>query len=54
VYRDLVAIMTANTNLIEVCTYLLWVSHNLERIGDRATNICERAIYVTTGELKEY
>lgn len=54
VYRDLVTIMTANTGLIEICTYLLWVSHNLERIGDRATNICERAIYVATGELKEY
>jgi phosphate transport system protein len=35
-------------------TYLLWVSRNLERIGDRAANICERTIYVATGELKEF
>lgn len=53
VYRDLVALMTQNPSLIERATHLLWVSHNYERIGDRATNICERAIYVTTGELRE-
>ena len=31
-------------------TYLLWVSHNLERIADRATNICERVVFIATGE----
>lgn len=30
-------------------TYLLWVAHNLERVADRATNIAERAIYMSTG-----
>jgi phosphate transport system protein len=54
VYRDLLAIMMKDPSTIERATYLLWVSHNLERIADRACNICERAIYVTTGELKEY
>jgi phosphate transport system protein len=34
-------------------TYLLWVAHNLERIADRVTNICERVIFMTTGELRE-
>ena len=34
-------------------THLLWASHNLERIGDRATNICERAIFLVTGKLEE-
>ena len=34
-------------------TWLLWVSHNLERIADRVTNICERIIYKATGELVE-
>jgi phosphate transport system protein len=53
VYTDLVAYMTKDVNNIERATLLLWVSHNLERIGDRACNICERAIYVATGELKE-
>ena len=34
-------------------TYLLWVAHNLERVGDRATNIAERVIFVATGQLVE-
>lgn len=53
VYRDLIAFMTRDPATVERATFLLWVSHNLERTGDRACNICERAIYVSTGELKE-
>ena len=34
-------------------TYLLWMAHNLERIGDRVTNICERIIFMVTGEWME-
>ena len=34
-------------------TFLLWVGHNLERIGDRATNIAERVIFMKTGSLVE-
>lgn len=30
-------------------TYLLWIAHNLERIGDRTVNIAERVIFMTTG-----
>lgn len=35
------------------CTYLLWIAHNLERIGDRATNIAERVAYITSSETLE-
>lgn len=35
---------------ITVPTYLLWMAHNIERIGDRVTNICERVIFYVTGE----
>lgn len=38
---------------IRRATFLLWVGHNLERIGDRATNIAERVIFMTTGEFME-
>src|SRR5258706_10653437 len=54
VYKELLGFMTRDPNTVERATYLLWVSHNLERIGDRSMNICERAIYVATGELKEF
>jgi phosphate transport system protein len=54
VYKELIGFMTKDPSTVERATFLLWVSHNLERIGDRATNICERAVYVATGELKEY
>ena len=30
-------------------TYLLWAAHNIERVADRATNIAERAIFMSTG-----
>jgi phosphate transport system protein len=35
---------------IRRATFLLWVGHDLERIGDRATNIAERVIFMATGE----
>jgi phosphate transport system protein len=31
----------------------LWVAHNLERFADRVTNICERTVFIVTGELTE-
>ena len=40
-------------NYIRRATFLLWVGHNLERIGDRATNIAERVIFMCTGEFVE-
>ncbi len=32
---------------------VLFVAHNLERIGDRATNIADRVIFMTSGKLTE-
>jgi phosphate transport system protein len=53
VYRELLTFMLADPHNISRATYLLWVSHNLERIADRITNICERVIYMVTGEMSE-
>ncbi|TVQ03604.1 MAG: phosphate transport system regulatory protein PhoU [Balneolaceae bacterium] len=50
VYRELISFMIEKPANITQCTHLLWVAHNLERMGDRVTNICERIIYLSTGE----
>jgi phosphate transport system protein len=51
VYRELLSYMIQDTSTIDRATHLLWVAHNLERIGDRATNICERVVYLVTGHM---
>jgi phosphate transport system protein len=53
VYRDLVDIMLANPATIDQANHLMWAAHNLERMADRVSNICERTIYVATGQLRE-
>jgi phosphate transport system protein len=53
VYRDLMMIVIADPNTIERANWLLWTAHNLERFADRVTNICERTVFVVTGELAE-
>lgn len=53
VYRKLVATMISNPDIIDHANYYLWAAHNLERMADRVSNICERTIFVNTGELLE-
>lgn len=53
VYRDLVAVMIKDPSVIDRANHLMWAAHNLERMADRVTNICERTIYVVTGEMSE-
>ena len=45
--------MITDPTTIQRNTYLLWAAHNLERIADRCTNICERVIYTVTGHMQE-
>lgn len=52
VYRELLTFMLADPGTINRATRLLWAAHNLERIGDRATNICERVQFTVTGSLE--
>ena len=51
IYRELLTFMIEDPKTIRRATYLLWVSHDLERIADRATNIAERVIYLVTGKV---
>jgi phosphate transport system protein len=53
VYHSLVNTMIADPKSIDHANYLLWVAHNLERTADRVTNICERTVFIATGELME-
>ncbi len=53
VYRDLITVMIADPDSVSQATHLLWVGHNLERIADRVTNICERIIFAATGDFEE-
>ena len=52
-YADVIAHMVKEPDDIQRATYLLWTGHNLERIADRVTNICERVIFMVTGRLQE-
>jgi phosphate transport system protein len=53
VYRKLVEIMINNPSTIDHVNQVMWVIHNLERTADRVTNVCERIIFIATGELIE-
>jgi phosphate transport system protein len=53
VYRELLTFMMADPGTINRATRLLWVAHNLERIADRVTNICERVMFLVTGKMVE-
>ncbi|MBI4570365.1 MAG: phosphate signaling complex protein PhoU, partial [Chloroflexi bacterium] len=53
VYRELISYMVADPQSIERATHLTWVAHNLERIADRVTNICERVVYLVEGKIQE-
>lgn len=53
VYRELLTYMLQDARNINRATYLLWVSHNMERIADRITNICERVLFMVTGNVRQ-
>jgi phosphate transport system protein len=52
-YRTIVNGMIANPATIDDASLLLWVVHNLERLADRVVNICERTVFIKSGEMLE-
>ena len=50
---ELVEIMVKRPDSVQRANMLLWCAHNIERIGDRATNIAERVVFVSTGVMEE-
>jgi len=53
VYREVLVYMLNDPRTIERGTHVTWIAHNLERIADRATNICERVVYMVEGKIQE-
>jgi phosphate transport system protein len=53
IFSELLGVMTRDPNTVTQGTALLFVAHDLERIGDRVTNICEDIIYMVSGEIEE-
>ena len=53
IYRVLITYVIQDPTAIERSNWLIWAAHNLERVGDRVTNICERTIFIATGEMEE-
>ena len=52
-YRELLMFMIEERGTIQRATYLIWAAHNLERIADRVTNICERVVYLVEGKIHD-
>ncbi len=53
VHLELTRCMIADPTTVDHANHLMWAAHNLERMADRVINICERIVYVVTGEMKE-
>lgn len=53
IYHRLMEQMAEDISTIDRANHIMWAAHNLERMGDRVTNICERIVYVATGEMRE-
>ena len=53
VYRELMTFVIQDPRVIDRANFLDWTAHNLERFADRVTNICERTVFIVTGEIIE-
>jgi phosphate transport system protein len=49
-YNEAIESVLGDPSNLERANYVIWAAHNLERLGDRVTNICERFIYIVTGD----
>ncbi len=38
--------------ILQRMTFYLWMAHNLERVADHCTNICERILFIVEGDNK--
>ena len=43
--------LQSDSRVLQRATYLLWIAHKLERVGDHCSNICERIVFIVEGEM---
>jgi phosphate transport system protein len=48
-FRELLTYMMEDSRNISACTHLLFIAKNIERMGDLATNIAERVVFLVEG-----
>jgi phosphate transport system protein len=53
ILAEVIRLMSSEPDKVAPATSLLFIAHDLERIGDRVTNIGEDVIYMVTGEIEE-
>lgn len=49
-FREFLTHMMEDPRAITPCMHFLFISKNLERMGDHVTELCEQAIYLETGK----
>ncbi|MEJ6950654.1 phosphate signaling complex protein PhoU [Natronospora cellulosivora (SeqCode)] len=54
ILQKMTAYMSGEKALVKQATALMFIGRFLERIGDHSTNICERVIYMASGEREIY
>lgn len=54
VQTEIMQLMVSDVKNVEQINHLLWACHNLERMADRVTNVCERTVFIATGEMMEF
>ena len=53
IFEQLLVLMRADSANVNRGTHLLLVAHDLERIGDRVTNIAEDVVFLASGEIED-
>lgn len=53
IHSGLVNDMMEKKKNITLANHLQWAAHNIERMADRVVNICERTVFIATGEMHE-
>jgi phosphate transport system protein len=42
--------LQSDSRILQRATYMLWIAHKLERVGDHCSNVCERIVFIEEGE----